>query len=205
MYSLSHGSRLLVLTRKERQLLIASALSKIVTIFCFEEHFPFIKGIRYLGDAKQNYEQLVKQIAKVKSINLEFDYLQNFYLSVHRKLCRKIPFKNSIDDNFFFLPVFPYQEAFRFSETETSRMVIALDFNSMYASAMLGEFPDPKYLYYVVLNREYVEGECLYRGMYQVKLSHPDAFIRTFHALRFVHKLESFPFDTTKSLVIAIT
>lgn len=193
-YSLPTGTQLVVLTIKEKELIINSGFLKNIVIHCFEQKFSFFKNICYIDDCEINYRNLLSNIKKSEGYHLDFNYLNSFYISYHKKLCRKIPYKSSLDNLFMFFPIFPYQEVFKYTEEDQDRAVVALDFNSMYSSVMLENFLDPKNLEYEDNCSLYTPNQHLRKGMYFVTLRDPDEFAEKFHAMRNVRFLKSFPF-----------
>lgn len=194
--SLPVNTKILVLTSKERQLILnCGILDNNITVYSLEEHFPFLCNVVYCSDSAINFRILNKYVDLLKKAQIQFSYLHDFYKSFNKKIVKKIKNISVFDRNFYFVPAYPYQEVFMFKENRSDRIVFALDFNSMYASVMSHDYPDPSALEHTVLNKFYSQTDKLEVGMYRVVLSGPDKFIRKYHSIRYVSLLTSYPFE----------
>ena len=198
---------LLVLTKRERDILYSYGILEASNIYVFEELFPIFNGIKFINACLKNYEFLKNLIAIVIKRNLErktVNYLSNYYYS---RIIRKIKFKSNLDQAFAYASSAPYQEVFRFIENRPNRTIIAFDFNSMYASCLEGLFPNPKNLEVIHLNCFLEKDIKLEIGLYRVKLSQPcNEFIKNFHALKYSFLNDKFSFkfpenDTIETLL----
>ena len=201
--SFKQSDRVLVLTCKEVELIYSSGLINQFDLLCLEQLFPFLHGIFYKSDAKSNYRTLVDKISKLRRYKIDFDYIHRFYSTCYNTILRSISRKRLYDRNFFYVPAYTYQEVFKFKEEREDRVVVALDFNSMFATAMTDTmYPNPETLEYKKLNCFYDPNFNLEHGMYFVKLSEPDEFIKKYHALRYNYLAESSPFFISDDLEI---
>ena len=151
--SFKQSDRVLVLTCKEVELIYSSGLINQFDLLCLEQLFPFLHGIFYKSDAKSNYRTLVDKISKLRRYKIDFDYIHRFYSTCYNTILRSISRKRLYDRNFFYVPAYTYQEVFKFKEEREDRVVVALDFNSMFATAMTDTmYPNPETLEYKKLN-----------------------------------------------------
>ena len=195
-------SRILVLTKKEKFLIYKCGILNNIHIVALEEIFPFIKGIFYCSNSEKNLLNLQKTIKRCKKLNLDMSFFIDEYNHLQNKLVRKIYKINNLDYNFYHIPVFPYQEVFKFIEENPQKEIIAFDFNSMYSDAMSGFFPDPSELEYHKIMQLYNAGSNLENGVYKVQLSYPDNFINEFHSIKYVNNFDAFPFKICNQDII---
>ncbi|EAB6708928.1 hypothetical protein DU754_03630 [Salmonella enterica subsp. enterica] len=187
---------IITLTIKEKQLIISSGISKVGGIVCFEEIYPFFKDINFVNNASQNYIFLLHKIKCISNLNIKggaTDYWSRKYM---HKVARKIKKCSLLDASFAHASSLAYQEAFKLIEARPERKVIALDFNSMYASCMAGEFADPANLVHQEINKYHSDNNVLPCGIYRVLLSNPiNTFIREYHALKYCFLNKKYPFN----------
>lgn len=200
--SIKKKIKIIVLTVKEFELIAKCGFIHNIDVICFEKEFPFVCNIFFINNAKENLKNLSYYIHKVRKIGIELSYIQDFCKKVNSKVIKKIPKINDLDKNFFFIPNFGYQEVFQLKEESPDRKIIAFDYNSMYANAMKGHFPNPRNLFYEKVNNYIDKKDSLLEGMYHVILSEPDEFIKKYNALRYVWQLKSFPIELTGSFSI---
>lgn len=121
------------------------------------------------------------------------DYLSKKYLY---KIERKLRFKHTMDSCFFFAYRGGYQEVFKLKEEREDRLVVSMDFNSMYPHSMLGEFVNPKEIKYkYFMDNENQNISSLHYGLYHIILKEPkDSFFKTFHPFKYTKFFQSFDF-----------
>lgn len=133
--------RLLVLTKKEYLKIVEAAALEGIKVDVFEELFPIFQKMKYNSNAKINFDLLVKYNKKLVQWGILSSGLSGHLSSIHfRSISRKIRLKNGFDRQFFFAYPDPYQEVFKLKEERSDRVIIALDFNSMYLDCMKGNF-----------------------------------------------------------------
>lgn len=194
-YSLPARCNLLVLTDKEVEISASHANLANVKVFSFETCYPILNNIKYFSDLKKNIEFLAKSLRLVRSLGIRGESVHTEYkFSLQKRIRRKIFQKSNLDKFFAHAYLPPFQEVFVFSESRANRKVIALDFNSMFSSCMIGPFLEPKKIYYKDLNIEY-DGSPIEPGLYRVVLKNPlDGFFRHFHPFRYTQLNKSSTF-----------
>lgn len=94
------------------------------------------------------------------------------------------------------VPSAPIQEVFKLCEEREGRIVVALDFNSMYGGCMDGVFPDPRTLKYVEFKDNVHDVGELQVGVYHAILSGPKSgFINSYHPFKVHLEGRRFPFS----------
>lgn len=137
------------LTTKELQLSAFAAVDFNITPASLEKSYPIFRDIKFYGTPRDRERTLIKKLDVLKSLQVKGrTALELFANESQFRIERSIRSKNGLDKFFAFLEKDPYQEAFKFTEERIDRVVIAMDYNSMYGSCMDGYFPDPKYLEY---------------------------------------------------------
>tara|TARA_B110000908_G_C10256571_1_gene455951 strand:- start:1017 stop:2834 length:1818 start_codon:yes stop_codon:yes gene_type:complete len=187
-FNSNEEKNLIVLTNREAKFLLASALNSGSKISIFENAFPIFDNIHYTSDIDSNFQSLSYLLKKIAgwgfhSRSLAKSISNGFLYSIERKLRHK----NS-NDFFSALAYQPgYQEVFKFKEERADRQVLALDFNSMYASCMDGFFAEPKSL--KKLSKEqlkFLDISNLPKGVYKALLRNPTTmFIKKYHPFKF--------------------
>ncbi|WP_172379310.1 hypothetical protein [Vibrio sp. Vb339] len=186
---------LIVLTSKEKMLLAENGFNDFHNVYVLEENFPVFPGVKYHDDLTRNFHELSRCLIKIRSLGIRGVSLGiDTVTRGMRKVNRKIRWKNELDSNFYFSTFSGYQEVFKIKEECDNRVVIALDYNSMFASCMSGDFLDPKKLSYKTFNIEFGT-ESIKPGFYRVRLVNPKtSFIKKFHPFRFVKLKKSYAF-----------
>lgn len=166
-----------------------------VRIYSFESYYPFFSNIKHSNDVAVNFDNLTKNLRYAKSLGFRSSSFSKVVTQDFRKtLSNKINIKSKYDGKFYFSYSQPYQEVFKFLETRKDRLVVALDFNSMFASCLQGEFIDPRCIKYVSINAKY-DGEKLSQGIYKVVLENPKStFIKNYHLFRITKDFKRYPF-----------
>ncbi|MCD9553984.1 hypothetical protein GLP31_16040 [Photobacterium carnosum] len=188
-------TNLIVLTDKEKMLLVESGAKFAFELFVLEENFPIFNNIKFNADLNSNIRFLSKCLSKVRQLGVRgYSLGQHTVTEGLYKTERKIRWKNSLDTNFFFASFGGYQEIFKAKEERKDRIIVALDYNSMYASCMLGEFLEPKSLSYKRFDRKFTS-ESIPAGFYRVKLIKPKTdFIKTYHPIKYTRLNRSYSF-----------
>ena len=199
LYKLDNDANIIVLTNREKLLIFESGILHQQNIISLEEYFPFLKGIYFASDAKKNFENLIKWISYLKSRTVNLDFFHNYYRECDKKLKRKLYKISSLDQFFFFFPIYAYQEVFKFKQNSPEKQIISLDFNSMYSDSMSGLFPNPRKLKKISIKDFFHNGRKLSYGIYRAILEHPDEFIQKYHAIKFFHLSKTYPLAINKT------
>jgi len=197
---------LIVLTGYEKNLILEKSIDFDIKIHVFEFIYPIFNEIRYISNIEKNYSKLLEVIKIIDNLGIKGKTLGN-NLSTNNlfKIERKLRFKNNLDYFFTFSYKGGYQEVFKLKEERSDRIVIAFDFNSMYASNMDGYFLEPRYIKYINLRGKNINIENLKNGMYRVILKRPkDTFFLKFHPFKYVRLRSSFYFNLEKEQCIEI-
>lgn len=186
-YEKSSSASLIVLTHKERNLIIEELLTHDIDISVFEEKFPIFPSIRYTSSADSNYSELnrllkSRVIAEVRGGSLaKYFSTKNLF-----KVERKLRHKNLFDKYYALAMQGGYQEVFKLYEERADRVVVAFDFNSMYPSCMGGDFVNPKKIKYSSFNFIYDNTIKLEAGLYRVVCRGVKSkFFKEFHPFKF--------------------
>ncbi|EGU0150144.1 hypothetical protein JFQ72_004390 [Vibrio parahaemolyticus] len=191
-------SKYLHMVLTDRELLNAKefAVRYNVKVCSIESYYPFLSDIKYSNDLEINLDNLIKSLRYAKSLGFRNQSFSKVVTQDFRStLLNKLFMKSEFDSKFYFSYSVPYQEVFRFLETRKDRTVVALDFNSMFASCLQGEFIDPKRLEFVSIKALY-DGKKLSQGIYKVVLRNPTtSFIRNYHLFRITKDFKSYAFS----------
>lgn len=186
----------ITLTYKEKQLLISSGIIQPERLFCFEEMYPFFTHIKFVNHAVKNHTLLVKMLRKISELKIKGGATDFWSKKFMYKVARKVRKRSNLDAAFAHSSSLAYQEVFTLMESRPQRKIIALDFNSMYADCMAGDFPDPANLRFEKINKYYQSGMALANGLYRVCLIHPTGlFIGKFHALKYAFLNKKYAFS----------
>ena len=170
-FSRGSGARLIVLTNKERLLLLEKLALSDLAVRVFEIDYPIMTDVRYGRSLSANFDLLRKLLKKIAILDIRGGSFAQDQTTRHlHTIARKLRFKNTLDQNFFFAYKEGYQEVFKLIEERPDRAVIAFDFNSMYASCMKVKFCDPKFVKYVSFSDHPVSPCDLEEGVYRVTL-----------------------------------
>ena len=93
----------------------------------------------------------------------------------------------SYDEVFAHAYIPPYQEVYKLFDFRRDRAIIALDFNSMFADCMSGEFLDPSAVYFEKINATF-KGQSWSKeiGLYHVILKRPHSkFFQNYHPFKY--------------------
>lgn len=194
--SMDACAQLIVLTNKERLLLLEKLALCGVTVRVFEIDYPIMKEVRHGRSLRANLEILSKLLKKTNQLDIRGGSFSQDQTSRHlHAIARKLRFKNTLDQYFFFAYKEGYQEVFKLKEERPDRVIIAFDFNSMYASCMKSQFCEPRSVKYVSFADCPIDVCELGEGIYRVSLrrakqgffleKHPFLFKRLGKAHRF--------------------
>lgn len=162
-------SRLIVLTAKEYDQLLKFAADFECEIAIFEIRYPIFDHIKYTSDLHANFRQLTTLLRTIKKLGIRGKSLGHSVSCQHLyKVERKLRFKNQLDRYFAFASQGGYQEVYKLKEERKDRVILALDFNSMFADCMRGDFVEPKSISYVDLRDQNVDTGRLNNGLYRV-------------------------------------
>lgn len=165
------GKRLIVLTLKEFLLILEKISFRDVNVRVLEIDYPVFAGVKYNSSLRINFDVLNKLLRKVESIDIKGgSFSRDQSLKNLHTVARKIRFKNGFDRYFFFAYREGYQEVFKLKEERADRVVVAFDFNSMFADCMKGEFCEPKYIHHRIFVGGDAAPEKLQEGIYRVLL-----------------------------------
>ena len=193
---LSEHKNIVVLTIKEKLLVIDRCLNENTRITAFEEIFPIFDKIKYISNPIKSLAYLITLVDNVISLGFNLSsmalQLSNSY---QYKVERKLRSKSLLDSIFYFSYKPGYQEVFKLKE-ERNKKIIALDFNSMFLDCMKGKFPDPRHLEYADFERCLSDIEYLHVGTYSVVLKRANNEIfNKIHPFKYVTKNRSMHFN----------
>lgn len=195
------------LTYKEKEFLLELMIDFNIEIFIFEKIYPIFNDIKYHSNLFNNYNLLLNLLNIVESAHTHgstlAEYLSAKYLY---KVERKLRYKNSLDYYFSFAYKGGYQEVFKLKEEREDRVIIAMDFNSIYPDSMKGDFIEPKSIQYInFFHEKNININDLHNGMYRVLLNNPkETFFKTFHPFKYVRLFESYNFNIEEQHSIEI-
>lgn len=200
--------RFVVLTEREYLEIVEHAEAHGLSVDIFEIRFPIFLYIKYSSCPRTNYEVLKKHLQKLKQLGINSDSLsKNLAQQYLRATAKKVRLKNRYDRHFFFAYKDPYQEVFKLKEERPERLIIALDFNSMYLDSMKGKFSSPASVEYKHFNDESLDHTNLANGIYRVRLvAAKQSFLLDHHPFRYKRLGRSFYFkmndgDTIETLL----
>ncbi len=199
---------LCVLTNREYLQIVELASAYGMRIDIFEKDFPIFSDIKFCTSPRVNYDVLTKYLRKLDQLGIYAASLSK-HLS-HRHLLatlKKIRFKNNYDRNFLFAYKDGYQEVFKLKEERPDRVIIALDFNSMYLDCMKGNFCNPASIEHKNFQGQPVDLSNLANGFYRVRLQGAkQGFLLEHHPFRYKRLGRSYLFgmscgDTIETLL----
>jgi hypothetical protein len=203
-----NSKRLLVLTGREYLQVVELASTYGLGVDVFENNFPIFSGIKYSSCPRVNYDVLKKHLQKLHQLKVRDSSLSKDLAQQHlRTAVRKLRFKNKLDRHFFFAYKDGYQEVFKLKEERPERVIIALDFNSMYLDSMKGKFCSPTSIEYKHFGGSTNEPSDLATGIYRVRLvAAKQSFLLDHHPFRYKRLGRSYYFrmncgDTIETLL----
>lgn len=198
--------KLIVLTIKEKDLILEELIDFNIDLYVFEIMYPIFNHIRYITNIHKNYGELIKLLEITQNLGIYGKKLtKQLSMEYSYKIERKLRFKNSYDKFFGFAYKGPYQEVFKLKEERKDRVIISFDFNSMFIDCMLGDFVDPKNILYKKYSTQNINIDDLSHGLYKVVLKNPkDTFFKNFHPFRYTRILQSFYFNLENNHQIEI-
>lgn len=188
---------LMVLTYKERQLLLDVLVDFDIDVKVFELIYPFFRHIKYISNIEKNYYELISLLNKVDELDIQGKSLaHNLSTKYLYNIERKLRHKNKYDYFFAFAYKGGYQEVFKLKEEREDRVVISFDFNSMYIDGMMGRFMEPKSIKYKKFTSQPETLKTLENGLYRVILKNPkNSFFASFHPFKYTKMFQSFSFQ----------
>jgi hypothetical protein len=200
--------RLLVLTNREYLNCVESVVAHGLRVDVFETSFSIFPDIKYSSCLRTNLDVLTKYLRKLDQLGITSDSLSKDLSDEHlRATVRKVRFKNGYDRDFFFAYKDGYQEVFKMKEERPDRVIIALDFNSMYLDSMKGSFCNPASIRYEDFRGTHLELSDLSNGIYRVRLlAAKQSFLLDHHPFRYKRLGRSYCFgiacgDTIETLL----
>ena len=166
-----NGRRLIVLTLKEYLLILSKTSLLNISVSVFEINYPIFKNIKYSSTLNVNINTLSKLLNKLEYLNIKSTtFARDQTLNHLHSVGRKVRFKNSFDHFFFFAYKDGYQEVFKLKEERPNRVIIAFDFNSMFADCMKGDFCEPRSIHHKTFADYSIDPAQLSEGIYRVVL-----------------------------------
>lgn len=196
---------LIVLTIKERDLILEELADFKLDIKIFEIRYPIFSHIKYISNIYKNYEELNKLLKEVSVLDIKGKSLaHNLSTKYLYKIERKLRFKNKLDYFFAFAYKGGYSEVFKFKEERKDRTVISFDFNSMYVDCMMGDFLEPKNIKYKKF-KDKTDIDNLDNGLYRVILKNAkNTFLKTFHPFKYVDLNHTYYFSLEENQHIEV-
>ena len=188
---------IMVLTNKERDLLVSDFADFGLSIVVFEECFPFFDDIRYVSNLAHNIKEARRRLQEMKDKGIRGGTARRWYSTVYRfRQERSLRYKSSLDHKVYFTCLPPYQEIFKAKEARVGRTIYALDFNSMYPACMQGSYPSPKHLKHQMFGTDDVLDVNSDDGFYRVVLKDAkDTFFLKYHPFRLAKSNKSYSFN----------
>ncbi len=189
-------NNLILLTIKERDLILEELVDFNLDINVFEVKYPIFNHIKYISNLYKNYEELEKLLHQVTTLNIKGKSLAHGLSTDYLfKIERKLRFKNELDYFFAFAYKGGYSEVFKLKEERKDRTILSFDFNSMYVDGMMGEFLEPKSIKYVKYEGKF-DTEDLVNGLYRVIFKNVNnTFFKEFHPFKYMKLNHSFYFN----------
>ena len=200
--------RLLVLTNREYLQIVERAAAHRLRVDVFETSFPVFSDIKYSSCPRTNHDVLTKLLRKLNQLGIHSGSLSKELAHGYlRATVNKLRFKNGYDRHFFFAYKDGYQEVFKLKEERPDRVIIALDFNSMYLDSMKGRFCNPASIEYKDFRGAAADPSNLANGIYCVRLlAARQSFLLDHHPFRYKRLGRSYYFrlncgDTIETLL----
>ncbi|MDA7087077.1 hypothetical protein PH586_11840 [Pseudomonas sp. SA3-5] len=189
--------RLCVLTSREYLYIVELASMYGMRVDIFEKNFPIFSNIKFSPSLRVNHEVLTKYLRKLGQLGIRSASLSKHLSQRHLlAILKKIRFKNSYDRNLLFAYKDGYQEVFKFKEERSDRVIVALDFNSMYLDCMKGEFCNPASIEYKNFQGQSAKQSNLANGFYRVRLrGAKQSFLLEHHPFRYKRLGRSYLFE----------
>lgn len=165
------GRQLVVLTLKEYLLILGKTSLLNITVSVFEINYPIFKNITFCSILSVNINTLRKLLNKLEHLNIKSStFARDQTINHLHSIGRKLRFKNSFDHYFFFSYRDGYQEVFKLKEERPDRIIIAFDFNSMFADCMKGDFCESRSIHHRTFTDHSIDPTQLSEGIYRVVL-----------------------------------
>lgn len=178
--------KLIVLTSYERNLIIDALIDFDCKISVFEIKFPIYDTIKYVSNIQKNYNYLVSLLNDIENFNVKSNTFSTYFTENFRfKIERRLRYKNQYDSYFAFAYKSGYQEIFKLKEERKDKIIISMDFNSMFIDCMMNKFLLPKEITYKTFKNN-IDVDNLEEGLYKVILKKPNSnFIKKFHPFKY--------------------
>ena len=188
---------LIVLTKREKDLILNELIDFDADVFVFEKLYPIFDNIKYTSNMNINYRELESYLLKIDKLGIMGQSLNKLLSTEYLyKIERKIRFKNSLDKYFAFAYKGGYQEVFKLQEEREDRVIVALDFNSMYIDSMNSIFVEPRHVIHKKFNGDKIDLSGMHHGLYRVILKNPkDTFFKNFHPFKYTRLISIFLFQ----------
>ncbi|MGR0279507.1 hypothetical protein ACUM5Y_10710 [Marinomonas dokdonensis] len=194
-----------VLTDKEFSFLLRWSILFKVSLKSLESSFPIFSDIKYSNDLGFSFEVLKSKINLLLRYGVSLNGFYENSLSKNKKtIYRKHRLKTNYDEIFMHSYLPPYQEVFKFSEFRKDKLVIALDFNSMFSHCMEGDFLDPSSIYHKEINDNYTD-KIIQSGFYHVVFKKPTSeFFNKYHPFKCTNLGLSLSFESESNTEIEV-
>jgi len=195
---------LVVLTKREKYLLFDIEIETNCRIQSFESSFPIFEDIALFHNPKKRIEYMKEKLRWLESKGIKTSSIGNHNSAKNQhKTARRIRFKNRLDMWFAFSNPAGIQEVFKTHEFRNDRVIVALDYNSMYPSCMEGDFPDPRKLKYYDFSKTNCAPEDLPNGIYRVQLmGFNNETFKNIHPFKYKKSNNTFLFKGTEKITV---
>lgn len=178
---------LIVLTNREYLSALEAASLRGCVLYAFESRFPLFPQLRHATSLHANFATLRKVLRKVRQLGIVAPSLSHDQSTRHlHRVARALKFKCGLDRFFFFSLREGQQEVYKHVEERADRVIVALDFNSMFADCLGGRFCEPRAIQHRAFDRPPEALDALDEGIYRVFLcgARP-GFIQDYHPFLF--------------------
>lgn len=166
-YSCGKHKTAFTLTQREADL-VALANPGVRPPQALEAIHPWLPAQKYLSDAHRGYLRL---LAVNRRYGQHFFSASSYCDKAWGTVCNALRMATSSEARFYSAWHLPLQDAFVLAEERPDHTVIAIDFNSLYPACMQQDFPAPRQLRQISLQRDFIPGEALSVGLYRCHLS----------------------------------
>ena len=189
--------QLIVLTHKERSLILEELLNFNTDVAVFESLYPFFTNIKYTAKPSRNLKALISLLKDVRRLKINGRGIAHQLSTKNQfKIERALRHKNRLDRFFLYGYQGGYQEVFKLREEQADRVIVAFDFNSMFASCFDGDFVKPTSVRFKHEAFNYDGKSPLASGMYRVLLKNPkNDYFNQYHPFKYKRLGRSFTFN----------
>lgn len=170
-HTVSNSPPLIVLTNHEYLAALEKVSLRKCKLYVLEDRFPLFPRLRYAPSLKTNLATLCRLLRKVRQLGVVASSFSRDQSTRHlHRIARSLKFKSDLD-RFFFLSLREgHHEVYKHIEERANRVVVALDFNSMFADCLRGKFCEPRHLKHRFFDQVNVAIDELEEGIYRVVL-----------------------------------